>query len=189
MHQKNSTWCWLYCNLDQFDAKKSGSTFFPQPFCRGRFQFCKYSHPAMRGMNNRWVAAERGVVVGAGWWVAGWQGGRAKVMGGVERWRGVWWGLDGMEGDGAIRTRRTLILVKCKNYLAIITRLLSSSLFRNFSTQQYIHIFTISTLIQVKCKKITQRLTRQLSSSLFQTFDLSTRYAGRKKYKNTSFSI
>ena len=119
-------------------CKKSGSSSFCNRFASGRFQFCKYSRRAMRGMNNRWVAGQRGWEgVGAGWW---------------EGWRGVWWGLDGMEGDGAIRTRRTLILVKCKNYLAIITRLLSSSLFRNFSTQQYIHIFTISTLIPVKCK-------------------------------------
>ena len=51
--------------------------FFCNRFASGRFQFCKYSRRAMRGMNNRWVAGQRE------------GGGRGRVMGGVERWRGV----------------------------------------------------------------------------------------------------
>ena len=170
VHQKNSIWCWLRRNFGQFDAKNPDQVFL-QPFRLGEVSVLQIFSTRNARYEQQVGCSREG-------------GGRGRVMGGVERWRGVWWGLDGMEGDGAIRTRRTLILVKCKNYLAIITRKLSSSLFCNFPTQQYIYIFIISTLILVKCKKITQRLTRQLSSSLFQTFDLSTRYAGRKKYKH-----
>ena len=84
-------------------CQKIRINLFLQPFCRRRFQFCKY--PAMRGMNNRCVAAEG---------VDGREGGLQ-----IRGW-------DGMKGDGAIRTRWALILAKCKNYPTIKLPLLLS---------------------------------------------------------------
>ena len=91
VHQKNSMWCWLRRNFGQFDAKNPDQVLFATVLPRGGFSFANI----LDAQCEVWTTGglqDRERVVGAGWWVAGWQGGRGRVMGGVERWREVWMG-------------------------------------------------------------------------------------------------